>query len=490
MIASKPSLPPFTEIVATLGPATVGERAIAALVSTGVSILRLNFSHGTQEDHAKSISVIRSVSIHQNRVIAILADLQGPKIRVGSLIGGGPVTLVPGALATITTEPVLGTAERFSTTYDRLGTDVQAGDTVLLDDGRLELRVESIDRSAAYDHVRCRVVIGGQLGERKGINLPGTEVSAPALTEKDRNDLAFAVASGVDLIALSFVRRPEDLRQARQEIRRLGGNQPLIAKIEKPQAVARLPEIVRAADGVMVARGDLGVELSPEAVPLIQKRLIRLANAAGIPVITATQMLESMIEHPRPTRAEASDVANAILDGTDAVMLSGETAVGNFPTAAVETMVRIARAVEGDPSYDLACAETAAVVNAARRERRSDAAAVAEAARSLARSLPARAIAVWTASGRTASLVAGQRPGVPIAAFAPRPEVARRLALWHGVVPIAVDGPIDAEDVATIEQELIARGLVDAGDRVVTVSSRPGRGSRGAVFLGLHRCDG
>ena len=488
-MSSAPELP-LTKIVATAGPASSNEEAIATLVSTGVSVVRLNFSHGTHRDHSATILNVRRAASTQRRAVALLADLQGPKIRVGALAGGGPVTLVPGATTILTTEPIVGTAERFSTSYDRLGSDVKTGDIVLLDDGHLELRVETVARSRGFDDVRCRVVIGGRLSERKGVNLPGTAVSAPALTEKDLADLAFAIGEGVDLIALSFVRRPEDLRLAKQEIRRLGGRQPLIAKIEKPQAVERLPEIVRAADGVMVARGDLGVELSPEAVPLIQKRLIRLANAAGIPVITATQMLESMIGHPRPTRAEASDVANAILDGTDAVMLSGETAVGSYPVAAVETMARIARAVEADPSYRLACAETAALVNAARRERRSDAAAVAEAARSLARSLPARVIAVWTASGRTAGLVAGQRPGVPIAAFSPRPEVARRLALWHGVVPVATDGPIDSEDVATIERELLELGLADAGDRVVTVSSRPGRGRRGAVYLRLHRCEG
>jgi pyruvate kinase len=480
----------MTKVVATLGPASYGREAIVALISTGVSIFRLNFSHGMHQDHANAISTLRAAASTRQRAVAILADLQGPKIRVGALSGGGSVALVPGATAIITTEPIVGTAERFSTSYDRLGEDVDAGDVVLLDDGRLELRVESVDRLSGFDDVRCRVVIGGELGERKGINLPGTAVSAPALTEKDLKDLAFAIDQGVDLIALSFVRSPEDLRQARREIRRLGGHQSIIAKIEIPQAVTLLPEIVRAADGVMVARGDLGVELSPEAVPLIQKRLIRLANAAGIPVITATQMLESMIGNPRPTRAEASDVANAILDGTDAVMLSGETAVGSYPVAAVETMARIARAVEADPSYDLACAETAAVVNAARRARRSDAAAVAEAARSLARSLPARAIAVWTASGRTAGLVAGQRPGVPIAAFSPRPAVARQLALWHGVVPVATDGPVDADDAATIERELIRLGLAETGDRIVTVSSRPGRGRRGAVYLRLHRCEG
>jgi pyruvate kinase len=487
-------LPPpltLTKVVATAGPASRDEATLAALLAAGVSIVRLNFSHGNHDDHAATIAAVRRLAAAQGRVVALLGDLQGPKLRVGDLEDGDPVALIPGARFAITSEPVLGTAARVSTSYARLGDDVRPGDRVLLDDGHLELRVESIERSAGgVVDVVCRVVVGGPLLPRKGINLPGTEISAPALTEKDRADLAFAVAQGVDLIALSFVRRPEDLRAARAELRRLGGRQPLIAKVEKPQAVARLPEIVRAADGVMVARGDLGVELSPEAVPLIQKRLIRLANAAGIPVITATQMLESMIDRPRPTRAEAADVANAILDGTDAVMLSGETAVGAYPVAAVETMVRIARAVETDPAYALACAETAALVRAERgRGRQTDAEAIAESVRALARSLPARAIAVLTRSGRTAGLVAGQRSGVPIAAFASRPEVARRLALWHGVVPIPTAKPLDADADEPIEQALRQCGLAGAGDRVVIVGSRShsGRGAGRTVYVQVHR---
>jgi pyruvate kinase len=482
---------PLTKVVATVGPASNDEATLAALIAAGVSVVRLNFSHGVHAEHGATVVAVRRLAAAQGRVVALLADLQGPKLRVGELAGGGPVVLQPGATIRITTEPVLGTAERIATSYERFGEDVRLGDRVLLDDGNLELRVEAIEPVPGGGvEVVCRVVTGGPLYPRKGINLPGTAVSSPALTEKDRADLAFAVAQGVDLVALSFVRRPEDLRQARAELRRLGGRQPLIAKIEKPQAVARLEEIVRAADGVMVARGDLGVEMSAEAVPLIQKRLIRLANAAGIPVITATQMLESMIAKPRPTRAEASDVANAILDGTDAVMLSGETAVGAYPVAAVETMVRIARQVEGDASFSLACAEMAALVRAERgRGRQTDAEAISEAARSLARSLPARAIAVLTGTGRTVGLVAGQRPGVPIAAFAARPEVARRLALWHGVVPIPAEIPFGTDAFAPIEQGLTERGLAGTGDRVVIVGSlaNPRRGRGRTVYLQVHR---
>jgi pyruvate kinase len=481
----------LTKIVATIGPASRGQETLSALLRAGVSVIRLNFSHGTHDDHAATIETVRRLAAADGRVVALLADLQGPKLRVGDLDGGGPVHLAPGATLAITTEPVVGTAERVSTSYERLGEDLRPGDRILLDDGHLELRVERIEPGQGTGtDVVCRVVTGGLLHSRKGINLPGTAVSAPALTEKDNVDLAFAVAQKVDLIALSFVRRPEDLRQVRAELRRLGGRQPLIAKIEKPQAVERLPAIIRAADGVMVARGDLGVELSPEAVPLIQKRIVRLANAAGIPVITATQMLESMIDSPRPTRAEASDVANAILDGTDAVMLSGETAVGSYPVAAVETMARIAHEVERDPAYAVACAETAAFVQVERRKgRRSDAEAVAEAARSLARSLPAHAIAVLTASGRTAGLVAGQRPGLPIAAFAARPDVARRLALWHGVVPIQAEIPFSVDAFEPIDNDLAERGLAGSGDRIVIVGSRrrTGRVAGQTVLLQVHR---
>jgi pyruvate kinase len=482
---------PLTKIVATVGPASQDETTLTALIAAGVSVVRLNFSHGVHAEHAATVAAVRRLAAEQGRVVALLADLQGPKLRVGELAGGGPVLLQPGAAIRITTASVLGSAERIATSYERFAEDVRPGDRVLLDDGNLELRVEAIEPgpSGGVDVV-CRVLTGGPLHPRKGINLPGTEVSAPALTDKDRADLAFAVAQGVDVIALSFVRRPEELRQARAELRRLGGTQPLIAKIEKPQAVARLEEIVRAADGVMVARGDLGVELSPEAVPLIQKRVIRLANAAGIPVITATQMLESMIAKPRPTRAEASDVANAILDGTDAVMLSGETAIGAYPVAAVETMVRIAREVERDASFAIACAETAALVRAERgRGRQTDAEAISEAARALARSLPARAIAVLTSTGRTAGLVAGQRAGVPIAAFAARPEVARRLALWHGVIPIPAAIPFGADAFVPIERGLTERGLAGPGDRVVIVGSlaNPSRRRGRTVYLQVHR---
>ena len=460
---------PLTKIVATVGPASHDEATLAALIAAGVSVVRLNFSHGAHAEHAATVAAVRRLAAEQGRLVALLADLQGPKLRVGELAGGGPVVLQPGATIRITTAPVLGTAERIATSYERFGEDVRPGGRVLLDDGNLEVRVEAIEPgpNGGVDVV-CRVVTGGPLHPRKGINLPGTAVSAPALTEKDRADLTFAVAQGVDLVALSFVRRPEDLRQARAELRRLGGRQPLIAKIEKPQAVARLEEIVRASDGVMVARGDLGVEMSPEAVPLIQKRLIRLANAAGIPVITATQMLESMIAKPRPTRAEASDVANAILDGTDAVMLSAETAAGQYPRLAVEAMARIITEIESKP-HPLR-----------RDERRAPEAAMstefAIAAASIAalNMLNAPCMMVITKSGFTARIVASQRPGVPILALTDSPLTHRQLALVWGVIPALVPHCDSYDQMVKIGLRVIQdQGLAGPGARVVVTAGVP-----------------
>lgn len=473
---------PLTKIVATVGPASADEATLARLIDAGVDTFRLNFSHGTHGDHAQTVGRVRALAADRKSSVALLQDLQGPKLRVGELSGGEPVRLVAGARLTIVTAPVEGTAERISTTYDRLGEDVRAGDRILLDDGAMELTVEAVQRDAEGPAaVTCRVVVGGLLKPRKGINLPGTAVSVPALTPKDLEDLAFGVAQGVDYVALSFVRAAADVRAAQAAIRRLGGRQPVIAKIEKPQAITRLEEIIRVSDGVMVARGDLGVELSPEAVPMLQKRIIRLANAAGVPVITATQMLESMIVNPRPTRAEASDVANAILDGTDAVMLSGETAVGTYPVATVETMARIAREAERGMR----------TANGQRRfssGRVTDAHAVAHAARALAEDLEVPAIAVLTATGRTAGLVSKERPGVPIVAFTDRPAVARRLALWRGVASAVVDlsGSTDAT-LTAVERGLLERGVAGPGERVVVVGSAPRRARGRTPFVQVHR---
>src|SRR2546421_4567606 len=336
-----------TKIVCTIGPATESEAQLELLMRAGMNVARLNFSHGTHQVHEQVIERVRAISARLGYPVAILQDLQGPKIRTGVLQDGKPITLFDGMQVTITTRDVVGNTQLISTTYKPLPQDVKIGDRILLDDGLLELRV--IGKSDT--DVECAVVHGGLLGEHKGINLPGVAVSAPALTEKDRDDLRFGVMQDVDYVALSFVRKPDDIHEAKQYIRKLQSEHhgakkrnvidiPLIAKLEKPEAIVCLDEILEATDGVMIARGDLGVEMPPEKVPLIQKRIIARCNQLGLPVITATQMLESMVTNPRPTRAEASDVANAILDGTDAVMLSAETAAGAHPIVAVQMMVR------------------------------------------------------------------------------------------------------------------------------------------------------
>src|SRR5712692_3843990 len=334
-----------TKIVCTIGPATSSEERLEQLMRVGMNVARLNFSHGTYQEHELVIERVRAISARLGCAVAILQDLQGPKIRTGKLQDGKPVTLVDGSQVTITTREVVGNTQIISTTYRPLPQDVKSGDRILLDDGLLELRALGTGET----DVQCAVVHGGELGEHKGINLPGVAVSSPALTEKDRDDLQFGIAHGIDYVALSFVRSPEDVHEAKQLIQQYAtevyGEKgrwdiPLIAKIEKPEAIEHLDEILKVTDGVMVARGDLGVEMAPEKVPLIQKRLIARCNEVGLPVITATQMLESMVTNPRPTRAEVNDVFNAILDGTDSVMLSAETSVGAFPIEAVQMMTR------------------------------------------------------------------------------------------------------------------------------------------------------
>jgi pyruvate kinase len=475
-----------TKIVATIGPATASAERISELISAGVSIFRLNFSHGTQQEHLEVNNLIRRAAEQTGRPVAILQDLQGPKLRIGNMANDDGAELVPGETFRICTKEVAGTAERASTIFPDLTRDVRIGDTVLLDDGSIELSVTGIEQATAYgDEVVTNVVIGGRLKSHKGINLPGTIISAPAMTEKDIADLEFGIGLNVDYVALSFVRSRHDVLLAKDRIRTLGGTQPLISKIEKPQAVEHLEEIVLASDGIMVARGDLGVELSVEAVPLVQKRLIALCNAHGKPVITATQMLESMIDHPRPTRAEASDIANAILDGTDAVMLSGETAVGAWPIAAVNVMTRIAQRIERSSASDTFSHRVSLPVTA---EPVSVQRSVASAARALAQTLGAKAIAVLTATGVTATRVSQSRPGVPIIAFTNDQQVADRLSLWYGVEPVlfhlneSTDDTIDR--ISTYLQEnMIAR----PGEFVVIVGARDRSEQSRSVFLEVHQ---
>jgi pyruvate kinase len=448
-----------TKIVATLGPATRDEEVLTALIRAGVDVVRLNFSHGTQDEHATTYATVRAIAKRLGQSLAVMQDLQGPKIRTGTLAGGKPVTLRDGATFRITTEETKGTAERVSTTYQQLPADVHEGERILLDDGRLELRVTAIEGT----DVVTTVVHGGDLGEQKGINLPGVKVSVPALTEKDLADLAFGVALGVDYVALSFVRTPHDLRLARAALKRLNSTTPLIAKIEKPEALDDLPGIIDAADGVMVARGDLGVELSPERVPSAQKRIIRLANARGKVVITATQMLESMTTNPEPTRAEASDVFNAILDGTDAVMLSGETAIGDYPIQTVRMMQRIA-----------AQAEIALPDRHERgvRGRQTASRAIAEAAVQLACDVRARALVVVTRTGYTARLVSSLRPPMPILVLTHDRSVYDSLALWWGLQTLhgRIERTADAT-IAAFEHTLLAEGHLHERDMVVIVGS-------------------
>lgn len=471
-----------TRIVATIGPATEAPERIADLLRAGVNVFRLNFSHGDHGGHRAVYKAIRQEAGRLGRPAAILQDLQGPKIRVGEMAGEAGALLEDGAEFRICTKPILGTAQRASTAFTELARDVEPGHRILLNDGNIELAVLAIERDTPFgDEIVTRVLHGGPLTSNKGINLPGTVLNVPALTEKDLEDLAFGIELGVDLIALSFVRNRADVEVAQQRIRDLGGTQPLIAKVEKPEAVKNLEEIVDAADGIMVARGDLGVELSVEQVPGVQKRLIRMCNEAGKPVITATQMLESMIQNPRPTRAEASDIANAILDGTDAVMLSGETAMGDFPIKAVDTMVQIARRIEVEfPA-------TFAPLPGKRGERDFTQRAVASAAKTLAQQIGAKAIGVLTESGLTARCVSRTRPGVPIVAFTGNASLANRLALWRGIDPVVADisAPTD-ETIAMIVRHMADQAIAFRGDSIVIVGARPGTGQELSVFLEVH----
>ena len=478
-----------TKIVATIGPASRTPERIDALVRAGVSVFRLNFSHGSHDGHRDVFRIIREISEQHGRTIAILQDLQGPKLRVGEMAEDTPFTLVAGEKFKICTRDILGTSEMVSTSYDDLGRDLEPGDPVLIDDGRLRFEVTKVELNTDHgDVVTLNVLQGGVLKARKGINVPKTVVSSPAMTAKDRVDLAFGVELGVDMIALSFVRRAEDLNEARALITAAGGTQPLIAKIEKPQAVEVLPSIIDATDGVMVARGDLGVELSPEAVPLIQKRIIRLANAAGKPVITATQMLESMISAPQPTRAEASDVANAILDGTDAVMLSGETAVGEYPVEAVQTMVTIARTIERER---IGTPWQLSRIGIREYDNQSESQAVGHAARALADDLRAKAIVVLTRSGATAQNVSKERPVEPVIAFTSEPDIGRRLAIWHGVIPVVTQLESTIDDlISQVDGEVVRREFAQSGDRIVIVGANPHRSAHPSIFLEVHTISG
>jgi pyruvate kinase len=449
-----------TKIVITLGPATDHEETLRHLIESGADVARLNFSHDDHDSHARRIETVRRLSRETGRVVGVMQDLQGPRIRTGPLVDGKAVTVHERASLVLTTRPVAGTEERVSTNFAALPKAVEPGDPILINDGLIQLRVEEV----TGDEVRCTVVHGGRLAEHKGINLPQARIAISGLTDKDREDLRFGLAHGVDMVALSFVSGPEDAVEVRRIIAESGQNVPLLAKIERPQALERLDAILRAFDGVMVARGDLAIEVSAEVVPVAQKRIIERANLIGKPVITATQMLDSMTRNPSPTRAEASDVANAVLDGTDAVMLSGETAIGRYPVAAVQAMDRIIRE-----------AETLSMPAVTRRaRRRTHAQAVCDAAVTLVRDIDIDAIAAYTRSGRTARLLSKLRPPAPIFAMTERETIARQLALWRGVVPLAIKREGRGEETFShINRELQTRGLVDQGALVVVVGTAP-----------------
>jgi len=448
---------------------------IRDLIRSGMDVARLNFSHGTHEEKTRLIATIREVAATEGKPVCILQDLQGPKIRTGRLKYRTPVALKAGSRVTITPRDIAGTHSVISTTFKTLAREVQPGARILLSDGLIELHVRSIQG----DDVECDVINGGMLGEHKGINLPGTIVSVPSLTEKDEKDLEFGLAHGVDIVAVSFIRTAADVQAVREKIREFRGDVWVVAKLEKPQAIEHLEEILEISDAVMVARGDLGVEMPPEKVPIIQKHVIRRAAAWRKPVITATQMLESMIENPRPTRAEASDVANAIFDGSDAIMLSAETASGKYPREAVRMMAKIVGETE---------AQLAAEPSHRRRSngKLSISETICESVAHAAQELDMRAISVYTETGTTARLISKYRPKTDIYAFSYVPTVCNRVNLLWGVTPMMCEHTPASEDmVRGAERLLWHRGVVHNGDVIgIVAGTRTASGSTN--FIRLH----
>jgi len=449
------------KIVCTIGPATCEPEQIRALINAGMDVARLNLSHGTQAWHRSVYQSIRDISEATGQPVAVLADLQGPKIRLGRFAKGRPVKLKKGTTFTLCADDVMGTAQRASTSLKTLPADARPGDVILVDDGKVTLRVVSVSGGDVVTHVE----VGGKVSDHKGINLPGATLSVPALTKKDEADLRFALELGVDWIALSFVRRPEDYDAVKAVMEQVGVNRPVLAKIEKPQAVGCLPELVEAFDGIMVARGDLGVELPLENVPLVQKTAIDLARVHAKPVIVATQMLESMVSSARPTRAEASDCANATLDGADALMLSGETSIGIYPIEAVRTMARIIAATEKSgqermtPLADLLTTRSGIV---------------AQSAAGMADELDAVSLVAMTESGESARCLARLRCKIPLIALTPNQPVRRQLALQWGVRAYLVRSLASTDEMVDLADEaLLSNGLARKGQSVVLVSGAP-----------------
>jgi pyruvate kinase len=461
------------KIVCTIGPATATPEKIRELVRAGMDVARLNFSHGTHAEHERVYRLIREASDEYGRAVGILGDLQGPKIRLGRF-AGGPVEWHTGDVVRVTVEDVAGTHDRVSTTYQGLAEDAREGDRLLVDDGKVAMVVRKVED---FDVV-CEVTEGGTVSDHKGLSLPGMNVSVPAMSDKDMADLEFALGLRVDVVALSFVRSPADIDLVHRTMDRVGPRLPVIAKLEKPEAVENLEAIVLAFDGVMVARGDLGVELPLEHVPLVQKRAIQIARENAKPVIVATQMLDSMIGSSRPTRAETSDVANAVLDGADAVMLSGETSVGRYPIESVETMGRIVRAVEaGSPHVP--------PLNHVPRTKRG---VISYAARDIGERLSARALVAFTQSGDTVRRLARLHTRLPLLAFTPEPPVRNQLALTWGTETFLVD-PVDSTDamVRQVDHAMLSIGRYQPGDLVVIVAGSPPATVGSTNLVRVHR---
>jgi len=467
-----------TKIICTIGPASHDEGSISALMRSGMNIARMNMAHGTYKFHAETIRHTRETAQQLGLHIGVLIDLQGPKIRTGKL-KKETVVLNEGERIRLTTEDMVGDWDEISVNYEKLPQEAQIGERILLDDGSIELKVIGIGEKS----ITCKIVNGGIIRSYRGVNLPDTQVSSPSLTDKDFNDLEFGLSEGVDYVALSFVRSARDIEILRNRIIQKGHSTPVIAKIEKPEAIKNISRIIEASDGIMIARGDLGAETSPQEVPVLQKLITRKCNASGKPVITATQMLESMISHPRPTRAEASDVANAIFDGTDAVMLSAETAIGSYPCEAVRVMDRIAKRVESEIIKNgIPCAR---IQETERKE--SVAEAVCYSAYRITEQLKPKYIVSFTLSGKTASLMSMYRPPVPIIAMSPKAEVLRRLSLFRGVHGIEI-GMVENTEylIGSAERVLIEKGLCGVDDMVLIIGGVPVLAGEPTNMLKVH----
>jgi len=468
-----------TKVICTIGPKSNDEKTLTEMAKAGMDIVRINFSHGDYDSHRKTIELTREVSKKLDKYIGILVDLQGPKIRTGRL-KASTVILKKGDCVSLTTRDIEGDWNILSVNYSKLPNDVKVGERILLDDGNIELKV--VEKSEAT--IRCKILNQGEIKAYRGINLPNTKISTPSLTRKDLNDLEFAVKEGVDFIALSFVRSPEDILDLKGRIDKLKKNISVIAKIEKPEAVRHIDKIIDVSDGVMVARGDLGAETSPQDVPILQKLIIKKCNSTGKPVITATQMLESMISNPRPTRAEAADVANAIFDGTDAVMLSGETALGDYPVRAVKVMsdiaIRTEREIVKQDHFDFE--------KGLNHKRGCIADSVSDIAVRVASLIKAKWVVSFTMSGKTAKLISKYRPSVPIIAMSPVEDVLRRLSIFWGVYGVHIEKVKSTEKLISLAEVLmVKRKLCKEDDMVILVGGVPVLAGEPTNMIKVHR---